>query len=57
MDELRTSDDWLLEKVKDADVYELHYRLRRNLRDQLTGAVARLTARGALPWQRPTGLM
>ncbi len=57
VDELRTSDDWLLEKVKDADVYELHYRLRRNLRDQLTGAVARLTARGALPWQRPTGLM
>ncbi|HWY24630.1 MAG TPA: protease SohB, partial [Nevskia sp.] len=57
VDELRTSDDWLLEKVKDADVYELHYRLRRSLRDQLMGGVARLTARGALPWQGPTGLM
>lgn len=57
VDELRTSDDWLLEKVKGADVYELRHRLRRSLREQLIGGLGRLAARGALPWERPSGLM
>jgi len=57
VDELRTSDDWLLEQVKNADVYALRYRLRRNLREQLLGGLGRLAARGAAPWERPAGLL
>ena len=54
---MRTSDDWLLHRVKDADVYELRYRLRRSLREQLMGGLARLSARSTLPWQRPSGML
>ena len=57
IDEVRTSDDWLLQKVKSADVYELNYRLRRGLRQQLMGGLARLSGRAALPWQRPAGML
>ncbi len=57
IDEVRTSDDWLLHKVKSADVYELNYRLRRSLRQQLMGGLARLSGRAALPWQRPAGML
>ena len=57
IDEVRTSDDWLLQRVKDVDVYELHYRVRRSLRDQLFGGLARLSARSTLPWQRPAGML
>jgi serine protease SohB len=52
IDAIRTSDDWLLEKVKEADAYELRYRLRRSLRDQLMGSVGRLAARG-MGWEGP----
>ncbi len=57
IDEVRTSDDWLLQKVKSADVYELNYRLRRSLRQQLMGGLTRLSSRAALPWQRPAGML
>jgi len=57
IDEVRTSDDWLLRKIKTADVYELSYRQRRNLRQQLMGGLARLSGRAALPWQRPAGML
>jgi len=57
IDEVRTSDDWLLRRIKDADVYELSYRQRRNLRQQLMGGLARLSGRAALPWQRPAGML
>jgi hypothetical protein len=43
--------------VKSADVYELNYRVRRSLRDQLMGGIGRLAVRGAAPWERPAGLM
>ena len=56
IDEVRTSDDWLLERADSADVYELHYRQRRSLREQLLGGLTRLTAR-SLPWQRPAGML
>ncbi len=56
IDEIRTSDDWLLERTGTCDVYELHYRVRRSLRDQLMGGLGRLSAR-SLPWQRPTGMI
>lgn len=54
IDEIRTSDDYLLEKAKTADVYELHYRQRRGLREQLMGGLGKLSAGAAPPWQRPT---
>ncbi|WP_029919344.1 protease SohB [Nevskia soli] len=57
IDEVRTSDDYLLQRVKEVDVYELHYRVRRNLRDQIFGALARLSAGTTLPWQRPAGML
>jgi len=56
IDEVRTSDDWLLEKIKTFDVYELHYRQRRSLREQLMGGLARLSQQAALPWRRPGGM-
>lgn len=57
VDEIRTSDDYLLEKVNGADVYELRYRIRRNLREQLLGGLTRLSGRAAAAWQRPAGLL
>jgi serine protease SohB len=56
IDELRTSDDWLLERAKSCDVYALSYRVRRSLREQLIGGLGRLSARGALPLQ-PTQML
>jgi serine protease SohB len=54
VDEIRTSDDWLLQRVKEADVYQLRYRLRRSLRDQLVGNLGRLA--GRVPaWEQPAG--
>ena len=55
VDELSTSDDLLLRKVKDAEVYELHYKQRRNLRQQLLGGLGRLAGRGQPLWQRALG--
>jgi serine protease SohB len=52
IDEVRTSDDYLLEKAKATDVYELQYRLRRGLREQLLGGLGNLSSRAALPWQQ-----
>ena len=55
VDELSTSDDLLLRKVKDAEVYELRYKQRRNLRQQLLGGLGRLAGRGQPLWQRALG--
>ena len=57
IDEVCTSDDWLLKKTRSADVYELNYRQRRSLRQQLMGGLARLSARAELPLQRPAGML
>jgi serine protease SohB len=54
IDEIRTSDDYLLHKAKGTDIYELHYRQRRGLREQLLGGLGRLSAK--LPWQ-PTQML
>jgi len=52
IDEIRTSDDYLLERAKDADVFELHYRLRRKRFEQLLsgilGAVSQWRARSGI---------
>ena len=42
VDELRTSDDLLLERINECDVYELHYRPKRRLGERLGLGLARL---------------
>lgn len=42
VDELRSSDDYLLQRVEDADVFEVHYRLRKPLSERLGVGIARL---------------
>jgi serine protease SohB len=44
VDELRSSDDYLLQRVEDADVFEVHYRVRRALSERLGVGLAKLTS-------------
>lgn len=48
VDRLQTSDDLILDAVREREVYEIHFRVRRGLREQLVGQFSRL-ARVALP--------
>ncbi|MCC2657353.1 MAG: sohB [Panacagrimonas sp.] len=43
VDELRSSDDYLLQRVEDADVFEVRYRLRKALSERLGVGLAKLT--------------
>lgn len=43
VDELRSSDDYLLQRVEDADVFEVKYRVRRPLSERLGVGLAKLT--------------
>jgi serine protease SohB len=50
VDELTTSDDYLLKRAQEAEVYEVRFRRRRSLREQLIGSLAQLrTNRLPLP--------
>lgn len=42
IDELKTSDDYLLERSKDADIYEVVYHRRQTLGDRLSGGLVKL---------------
>jgi len=44
VDEIKTSDDYLLERSKDCDLYEVRYKRHRTLMERLEGGVARLRA-------------
>lgn len=44
VDELKTSDDYLLERSKDCDLYELRYKRHRGLVERLTAGMTRLRA-------------
>lgn len=44
-DELKTSDDWLLERAKEADLLHLRYRPARSLSDRLARGLIRLGSR------------
>ena len=48
VDELRTSDDYLLERAREHDVFELHFKPRRSLQERLAMGLARLRG-AALP--------
>lgn len=42
VDGIKTSDDYLLERIRDADVYEVSYRQKQSLADRLAHGFARL---------------
>ncbi len=42
IDEIRSSDDYLLQRAADADVFELHYRVRKPLSERLGLGLARV---------------
>lgn len=44
VDELRSSDDYLLERVEDADVFEVHYKQRKPWSERIGGGLARLAS-------------
>ncbi|HUR39788.1 MAG TPA: protease SohB [Verrucomicrobiae bacterium] len=44
VDELKTSDDWLLERSRDRDLYELRYKRHRGLAERLGAGLTRLRA-------------
>lgn len=44
VDKIATSDDYLLARTRDADVYELHYRRRRPLSERIGDSLTRLAA-------------
>lgn len=45
VDRISTSDDYLLARAKDADVYELHYRRRRPLSERVGDSLTQLAGR------------
>jgi serine protease SohB len=51
IDEIRTSDDWLLERVKECDLIEVHYKPRTTISDRIAHGLARL--RGEPPREGP----
>ena len=44
VDRISTSDDYLLSRIQDAEVYEVHYRRRRPLSERLGDSLTRLAA-------------
>ena len=46
IDRIQTSDDLLLDAVKEREVYEIHFRVKRGLREQLIGTLTRITGMG-----------
>ncbi len=57
VDQLITSDDYLLQRSKDADLYEIRYRERRSLSDRLSQGLVKIGhgLRGGIEkaWSRP----
>ena len=47
VDELKTSDDFLLERAKDCDLCELRFRRHRSLRERVAGSLAGVLSRRA----------
>lgn len=49
-DEVKTSDQYLSERVREADVFELNYEHRKRLQDRLAGGMANAADRLLLTW-------
>ena len=43
IDEIKTSDDYLIEQSKNCDIYSIEYKINESLRDKLHGALSRAT--------------
>lgn len=56
VDRLQTSDDLLLDAVKEREVYEVKYRVKRGLREQLIGTLSRVAGLRAASRWAPAGL-
>jgi len=55
IDRIQTSDDLLLEAVKTREVFEVRYRVKRGLREQLIGTLTRLARLGVSGKWGPAG--
>lgn len=57
IDTIQTSDDFLLARVKDHDVYEIRYRVRRALREQLLSTLTRIVGFTSARLPGPAGVL
>ena len=57
VDRLQTSDDYLLAQIKDRDVFEIRFRVKRGLREQLLSTLTRITGLRALTAPTPAAMM
>lgn len=57
IDTIQTSDDFLLSRVKDHDVYEIRYRVRRALREQLLSTLTRIVGFTSARLRDPAGVL
>lgn len=57
IDTIQTSDDFLLARVKDHDVYEIRYRVRRALREQLLSTLTRIVGFTSARLRDPAGVL
>ena len=49
-DEIKTSDQYLCERVRQADVFEVQFEQRKRLQDRLSGGLAQAADRLLLTW-------
>lgn len=56
VDRLQTSDDLLLDAVKEREVYEVRYRVKRGLREQVIGTLSRIAGLRATGKWAPAGM-
>lgn len=56
VDRLQTSDDLLLDAVKEREVYEVRYRVKRGLREQVIGTLSRIAGLRAAGKWAPAGM-
>lgn len=54
VDEIATSDDWLISRIRQYEVIGLHFQTRRRLIDRITGSVAQSADRLLLRWWQRT---
>lgn len=57
VDTIQTSDDYLLAQIKDRDVFEIRYRVKRGLREQLLSTLTRISGLRALAAPTPAAMM
>ena len=51
VDSISTSDDYLLEAAKTADIYQVSYTHKKSLSEKVSGSMSKLIARLTLAWK------